>query len=436
MASDQTHGLLQNKFVRLYLECVEETQSPRLFHIWSALAGVGAALGRRNYLPFGPFKIYPNLYVILVGPPGLKKGSAMNISKNFVQLNTGVKFAPKDTSGRYQGIIAAMEDTDVDNKLKEELHMEMSFADLGNLNTDIEAREDKHSMFVASSEWATFIGINNHSFLNFLIEVWDGEDYEYRLKKERFVIKEPLMGMIGCTTSTGIATCIPEEAMGHGFMSRLILVYSSRPYKRVDWPPPLPSELEKEIGEVYKNIHKNLTGPFIITPEVKEQFSIENGKEVKIDDHRFMYYLERRQTHLFKLTMCLTAARQSKQIEIQDIIDANALLSLTELNMPMALGEYGMSPRAVAAQRVIEFLQQVKEPVNSVTLMAYMIRDLPSKNEYFQLMEDLVISEKIVRLSLPNNEIAYTVPASVEELNTLRELLGSNGVVTSSNDPT
>jgi hypothetical protein len=68
-----------------YLQMVEDTESPRIFHIWSALFAISASLGRRCWLPFGTFDTYPNLYVLLVGTPGTRKTTAANQSKKILR---------------------------------------------------------------------------------------------------------------------------------------------------------------------------------------------------------------------------------------------------------------------------------------------------------------------------------------------------------------
>src|SRR3546814_10218402 len=46
-------------FLNHYMAMVEDTESPRLFHLWSAITGAAAALGRRCFFQLGPITVYP-----------------------------------------------------------------------------------------------------------------------------------------------------------------------------------------------------------------------------------------------------------------------------------------------------------------------------------------------------------------------------------------
>ena len=98
---------LDNKFLKLYLTYVEETESPRIFHIWAALSCISACLGRRAKFPFGIGPIYANSYIALVGPPATRKSTVTSIATKLLKAATTIRFAPDDTGGQRQGIITA-----------------------------------------------------------------------------------------------------------------------------------------------------------------------------------------------------------------------------------------------------------------------------------------------------------------------------------------
>lgn len=101
--------LFNTPYLNNYLRMVEDTESPRLFHVWSAISAVAASLGRRCFLPFGPMVLFPNHYVLIVGTPGTRKSTAASIMKRPLKSSTGVRFAPQDTAGQRQGLIGAMQ---------------------------------------------------------------------------------------------------------------------------------------------------------------------------------------------------------------------------------------------------------------------------------------------------------------------------------------
>lgn len=396
---------IKNEFLKTYLEYTENTESPKIFHIWAALSGVGACLGRRVFYPFAVGDIFPNMYVLLVGPPATRKSTAINIMKELVKNNTGVRFAPKDTAGQRQGLITAIHsDTEQDDLVLQNLAVndsvslnafEMNGERQSFLETQIDLR-DRHTLYVTAGEFASFIGNNNENMLTFLIEMFDGTDYDYQLKTSKLIIEKPLFNLIGGTTPTSLASTLPEAAIGQGFMSRIILVFASKKQKSVE-EPILDKKAGDTIGEVFKMLHENWDGAIGITKTARDAISSFYDKEIELSDPRFVHYIERRSTHLKKLATILACSRLSKEIEEEDIWQADELLKYTEITMPDALGEYGMSPLAGAKQRLLEFLTHAEGAVPITTIYGAMYRDM-KKADIISCLNDLQNAGKILRV--------------------------------------
>lgn len=393
---------INNEFLKLYLEYVENTETPRLMQVWVALAGIAACLGRKTYLDFGVCNIYPNLYTILVGPPGMRKSTAMNIVEKRLRDSTSIRFAPSDTGGQRQGLIAAMEGRTIDDqKFADQLELngaistEAMIQQIGELSIKVESNNlDAHSLAIVASEWSSFIGKNNTQLLTFLGKMFDGEDYEYALKNERMTLINPLLNMLGCTTPTDIADSIPPISIGKGLMSRIILVYGNRKYKKVPRPPRLNPRLETEIERRFSYIHTQYKGPFRETKAGTDAIDKLSEVEIPIQDTRFLHWNDRRQTHLIKMSMCFAAGRLSETLDACDVEEANLLLLETEKLMPEALGEFGMSHLSLAKQRILEFINMANEPVSRQILWIMMSKDM-SQRDYEMTMIDLINADKI-----------------------------------------
>ncbi|MFI5422740.1 MAG: hypothetical protein ACHQWH_02215, partial [Nitrososphaerales archaeon] len=61
---------------------------------------IAGALQRRVYLKWGLGQIiYPNLYVVLIGPSGrTRKGVALGIAKDILRQISGISIAPESSS--------------------------------------------------------------------------------------------------------------------------------------------------------------------------------------------------------------------------------------------------------------------------------------------------------------------------------------------------
>lgn len=358
------------QFLNDYLDMVEDTESPRLHHIWTALSIISGALGRRNWLPFGTSVIYPNQYIFLVGNPGTRKSTAANIGKRVLRESTSVRFAPGDTGGQRQGLVTAMlgQDSDsekvflngVDLAVSGDSLMALTAAEIGEITDEIPEdyvpthSADKHHLMAVIGEVSQFLGQNNYGMLDFLTQMWDGDDYDYQLKQSLVVLKEPLLNVLGCTTPTSLANSMPAAAGGQGFLSRVILVYGSKKYKLVPRPTAPNVDLVLRVRERIADIYANFVGPFQESAEAEKYSVTLYGYPLEITDSRFGYYHERRYTHVLKLAMCLAAGRGSQTIEIQDHEEAHRILRATERGMPDALGEFGLNPFAALKQQILE----------------------------------------------------------------------------------
>ena len=417
---------LQNSFLQEYLEYVEETETPRIMHVWAALTGVGACLGRRVQLPFGITDIYANMFVLLVGPPGVRKSTAINLMQKRLRKSTKVRFAPEDTAGARQGLIIALEnkDEEVDEKEKEALEAAAATLDLEQLNgynISIDNR-DAHVMFAVASEFSSFIGHNAIDMVTFLNKMWDGEGYEYKIRTTRHLLHSPLLSIIGGTTPTNIATTLPTAAIGHGFTSRIILVHANKKYKKVPRPPELDKDLERQIDATYSYLSNTFDGDMKETDGAIKLINELYDVEIKLNDPRFIYYIDRRQQHLFKVAIILAAARRSKNIEKRDVEEANLLLTYTERFMPDALGEYGLSPLSTAKQKMLEFIQHAKGPVTTDILWAVMNRDMKAVDFRNSLME-LTNSGKIMEVHTNQGQAYVYVDKETEETERVMNLI-------------
>lgn len=413
-----------NDFLDAYMQMVEQTESPRVFHLWSALAGISACLGRRVFLPFGFTKMYANMYILLVGPAASRKNTAINIMQGFIRKGTGVKFAQDDCAGKKQGIIAVMAGEDEEELETAEIERQLeNLASLtpATLSTVVipgpakvndgntRNKEDGHAIFVVSNEFTAFTGQNNREFIDFLTKIYDGEAYDYRLKnkKERVTMEDPLIGIVGGTTPTNIADSLPPSAIGQGFTSRVIFVFGARKYKSIARPDPLEEDLKRFVQKRYSEIYYNLHGELGETTEAKQYANSIYERHNDLTDGRFTYYLARRHTHFLKLGMIMAASRMSGTVELQDYMQADALLKATEASMPDALGEFGQSAISAAKQKIIEFINYNHEPISHQTLWAFMGRDL-RMHELSTIINELISTQKIQAVkSMISDTVVY-----------------------------
>jgi len=60
-----------------WLHYMKDSEAPLLYNKWVAISMLAAVLERKVFLSWDKL-IYPNFYIVLVGPPGCRKGTAMS----------------------------------------------------------------------------------------------------------------------------------------------------------------------------------------------------------------------------------------------------------------------------------------------------------------------------------------------------------------------
>jgi len=77
---------IKDSWIREYLRYTENTESPSMFHLWVGISTIASVVDRDIYVNQGFFKIYPNLYIILVaGSQECRKSTAINIGESLLR---------------------------------------------------------------------------------------------------------------------------------------------------------------------------------------------------------------------------------------------------------------------------------------------------------------------------------------------------------------
>jgi hypothetical protein len=376
-----------------YFALVGPTEAPAQYHRWCVLSAVGAMLGRQAHLPFGHWMIYPNMYVMLMGDPGARKNSAISVAKDLLERSVGYdKFAADKISK--ENFLARMVDTPEDEEELMELSMEGMVS----------------QRYIVAEEFTDFIGKNNAEFCTTLAKLWDcPPKYEHpKLHGKDVFVPFPTVSILSGNTPQAYSLNMPVEAMGQGFMSRLLHIHGEATGIKITIPPPPNRDFMTRMDLRFKQIFRETRGAFKIPEEVEKVWLDRIYKEYKgIEDYRFKHYNGRRFTHLIKLSMILAACRLSNSIEKEDVIVANTILHYTEARMPTALGEFGKARNADVANAVIGIMKAAKMPVTIRYLWKQVAQDLNRQDELQEIVRNLQVAGKIKLVTGANNLQGY-----------------------------
>lgn len=376
-----------------YIEYTENSESPISYHTWCGLSVIAGALQRRVYLKWGLGRIiYPNLYVVLVGPSGrTRKGVAIGIAKEFLKKIPGITVTPESSSGR-QAMIMAMKRAIV------------------NFQDPSDGKIKFHCSVTAfSEELSVFLGQGDIAYLSNLTDWYDSkDDWEYEtVGRGKDSLQGLCLNLLGGTAPDWIQSMIPHEALGGGFTSRIIFVVEE--VKRKIIPKYIPTDEELATQEILQSDIERisqLAGEITFDEDAEKLYIdwyIDQDKKLSagqpaVPDTRFAGYCERRATHLQKLMILCSASRSDElKIRAADFHRALSLLHMAELQMPKTFGGLGKSRMSDESDVIINYIKQVRVTTRKL-LMQKFYRDI-DPNTLAQV-EALMTQMGVVKIKL------------------------------------
>jgi hypothetical protein len=413
MTKPATGNSATNLF-ELYFEYVKDTESPLVFHRWSLITSISAFLGRKFWLSHGTSRIFPTSYVMLVGNPGTRKSSAIKTCKKILSHAGYANFsAEKTTKEKFLLDLEGLPESfgaDYGNRPQQQRGRAVAgskvitpqdvLASL-DLGTDTESHDGiPREVFICADEFNEFAGSGNLDFLSLLGSLWDWDDelatYRHRLKNSKSLsIYQPTVTILGGNTHTGFQEAFPVAALGQGFLSRLLLVHGEPSGRKIAFPTKPEDGLRDKLQAFVREIGERVQGEATLSTPARNALAMIYATWKDLDDFRFKSYSTRRFTHLLKLVLIVTAMRLSTNIEEQDVLLANTILTFTENNMPKALGEFGKSRNSEAAQNVMSALYDAKSPLTFEQLWKVVSRDLDKREQLTDIVRGLAEAGKI-----------------------------------------
>jgi hypothetical protein len=282
------------------------------------------------------------MYIVLVGPPAARKGTAMSQAYKFLRT-LDIRVSAEATTR--EALIKA---------LAEATYNEVD-------TTDALTISMHSSLTVWSQELTVFLGYQNFQLMSDMTDWYDCRDaWTYRTKN---MGTDEIIGvfvvLFGATTPKLIASSMPLDAIGGGLTSRMIFIFEPNKGKIVPYPGLSAHEkdLEIQLEEDLARIHL-MNGQFRATKKFFNhwlEWYPHQARNPPFEDHRFEGYCDRRANHVLKLSMIISAAkRETMDIHLEDLLDAIRILERTEEKMERTFSGVGLSANAEVLNMVMQ----------------------------------------------------------------------------------
>lgn len=363
--------LIQGSWLDAYLAYTAESESPEEYHLWTGISVIAGALKRQVFFDMGYFLLYPNMYVVLVGPPGrCKKSTAMRMGRDILKGIPGQKFTADSTT-------------------REKLIINLS-----------QAHKDGASAMTAhSTEFATMLTSSGMDMVVFLTDIFDCPPvWEHDTKSGgKNTIKGPFLNLLGATTPDWISRAMPLDTIGVGLTSRIIFVHQDTPREADPIPRLTPAQkalvplLTADLVAI-----TSMSGEFLLSEGADDHYRTWYKKRLNnpnpTGDPRLSGYFERKPMHLLKLSMIVAASkRDGLVIEDTDMTDAMRIMEKIEGRMTKVFIGVGKNPLHADKEAVLSALIDAGEAGMTegelLAMFSYSLR----KDELREVLETLMM---------------------------------------------
>lgn len=373
-----------------YVQYASVTEAPKRLHFWAGVGAVAGALRRKVWIDMKRFTWVPSFYIIFVAPPGIvAKSTTADIAMDLLRQIPSIKFGPNSIT--WQALVTA-------------------FAAASESFEYPPGSGEWHPMSpltLVASELGSLINLQDRDMVNLLIELWDGKrKYEKITKMSgNDSIEAPWINLQGCTTPHWIADNMPQATIGGGLSSRCVFLYADQKERYIAYVDEVinseaDDKLRADLIHDLEHISANLVGPYTITAEARawgrdwyERFW--KAASSRMDSQMLEGYAARKQTHMHKLAMVISAAqRDDLVIEKDDLQLANSMLEDAETDMPKVFSRIGRSETSLHAERFIDYVKR-KGNVSYEDAYRYMHVNFPDFRDFEGVLAGAVRSGQI-----------------------------------------
>lgn len=365
--------------VRQWVDILSITETPPSYAIACGLSVIGAAFRRHIYVDQVNWKVFPMLRVLLVGPPGIGKDTAINESKKVIRA-LGLPIIAGTTKEHLQDQIALL--------------------------------LPPQTGFIAAGELANFMGKSDYQSgtLEFLTDLFsDGDvlDASCRSIPDRKLI-EPTITMQAGSTIEWLHKNLPKGSLDGGFLPRYLVVTEQYPGKHIALP-------KREISKTHLDYVKRSKEQFYSwiksystkICQGRPREAIWDDEAAKMYQHWYrnraeafpkivLPYAQRARDHMLRLAMLHALSRESLCIEQPDV--SFAIIFMTRIAEQIAEALIPPTTEAQCAKEILRMLPSNRTTVFKVLRGKYLSRIIREAVETLKSSGEIVVTENGKRI--------------------------------------
>ena len=332
-------------FIRNYALANSGTMVSPLYTMWCSLFLLSAGNGRRCYVDHGHFKVFSDMYAILVGLSGTRKSAAIVPCRRMWRLAYPESpIGPSITS-------------------PEDIVLRMATNDSIRVYDDENGKGISHvpyTFFI--NEFKNFIRHNEEGMITFLTDIYGEEHFNSSTIKHGLQpIENPVLNLIGCATPQWIEKHFKKELLTGGWGRRVYYIFETQPQPRITFPIKTKEACEAEIWCI-NHLQKiaKLAGKITFSPEAREFLDKWNMKAISPEHNEVVAsFLEVRDILVTRLAiaLCLAYTTPVFVISLETLVDAIGIFDDLAGRLPKLTSSMGRNELTPTQNRLIQLLK-------------------------------------------------------------------------------
>jgi hypothetical protein len=350
-------------WLQLLLEQTKRAESPRSFIVWAGLTAVSAVVNNKVWIDKGGlYNLYPNIYVMLIGPSGLRKSFPPMVMRRLVNMVGNTRVIAGRSS--VQQIIAKLSKATM---------------------TPGKVLVKDAIGYINAGELATSL-VRDQDALTLLTDLHDGnynKEWSYNLKSGTDELKNICITMVGAINPELFGDFISQKEIGGGFIARNFLIYETR---RQQKDALLRKTLEDQIDyellvEPLMKMTK-LNGEFVIDEDAIEAYELWYAKFEPEDMDDRTGSANRIHDQILKVAMLIALCERQDSLIITktDMEKAFNLCTQSTASVNRVLAGTGIHVDAPKIKLFIDKL--LSAPGNRVTRADFLAKNYGSVDRY------------------------------------------------------
>lgn len=354
-----------------FLHYTSESEAPDSYLYWSALNVLSAVTQRHIWIEWAYHKVFPNLYVMLVGPAGNRKNAAIRFANDFLR-EVKVPIASSSVSREALG-----------DQMKSR-------------------GADTQAISIVNNEFASFVRTSGDSMVEFLTDIFDCQsNFEHGTRGSGVVrIEKPFMTLLAGAVPDWIANNFDVTFVESGFASRTIFINENTVRFR-NPRPQVTADMLRTREALIRDLESIMTlkGTFEWTDAAGEWFDdwYQTDYDKQKLSHKLQGFKARKPLHIIKTAMLLALNESNDLVlDLAHIKEARRQVEIIQPKMEQAFSAVGRNPFASNLER-IEHEIRLRGGMSKGDIISVMYHDIPNKQILDEILENLELMGKIER---------------------------------------